>query len=123
MLTFIRVQAVLILGSLADFAITILLVSCFHDSYVIANVVGNITGSIAQFILSRNWAFEATEDRVLPQVLKFSLVWAGQILLSAAGIYLFTHYIGWYYLLSKTVTSVLLGVTYTYLLKKHYVFA
>jgi putative flippase GtrA len=123
MLTFIRVQAVLILGSLADFAITILLVSCFHDSYVIANVVGNITGSIAQFILSRNWAFEATEDRVLPQVLKFSLVWAGHILLSAAGIYLFTHYIGWYYLLSKTVTSVLLGVTYTYLLKKHYVFA
>jgi len=123
MLTFIRVQAVLILGSLADFAITILLVSFFHDSYVIANVIGNITGSIAQFILSRNWAFEATEDRVLPQVLKFSLVWAGHILLSAAGIYLFTHYLGWYYLLSKTITSVLLGVTYTYLLKKHYVFA
>jgi putative flippase GtrA len=123
MLTFIRVQAVLILGSLADFAVTILLVSCFHDSYVIANVVGNITGSIAQFILSRNWAFEATDDKVLPQVIKFSLVWAGHILLSAAGIYLFTHYLGWYYLLSKTVTSVLLGVTYTYLLKKHYVFA
>ncbi|MEI9934885.1 MAG: GtrA family protein [Ferruginibacter sp.] len=55
MLTFIRVQAVLILGSLADFALTILLVNVFHDSYITANVAGNIAGSIAQFVLSRNW--------------------------------------------------------------------
>jgi putative flippase GtrA len=123
MLTFIRVQAVLILGSLADYAVTILLVGCFHDGYVLANVAGNIAGSIAQFILSRHWAFEAADEKVLPQILKFSLVWTGHILLSAGGIYLFTNYFGCYYLLSKTITSVFLGVTYTYFLKKYYVFA
>jgi putative flippase GtrA len=122
MLTFIRVQAVLILGSLADYGVTILLVACFHDGPILASVAGNITGSIAQFILSRNWAFDARDEKVLPQVLKFSLVWTGHILLSAAGMYLL-NYLGCYYLLSKTITSVFLGVTYTYFLKKYYVFA
>jgi putative flippase GtrA len=123
MYTFIKTQIALILGSFGDFLTTILLVEVFHCWFVSATITGNIVGAIAQFILSRNWVFHAEKEKVGKQVLKFILIWAGNIALSAAGVYLLTHYFGMYYLLSKLIISVLLGVSYTYLLSKMFVFA
>ncbi len=56
------------------------------------------------------------------QVMKFVLVYAGDILLSAAGVYFLTHFLGLHYILSKLLTSVTLGLSYNYLLQKQFVF-
>ncbi|HXB44051.1 MAG TPA: GtrA family protein [Puia sp.] len=123
MFTFLKVQAASILGSFADFLITICLVEFFHWWYILGNLMGNISGAIAQFILCRNWAFHADRKKISPQVIKFILVWVGNILLSAAGVYFFTHFLRFNYIVSKTVTSALLGVSYNYFLQKKFVFA
>jgi putative flippase GtrA len=123
MYTFIKAQAVLIVGSLADFLTTILLVEVFHCWYVEGNATGNIAGAIAQFILSRNWAFKAVDGKVPKQLIRFVLMWVGNIALSATGVYLLTNYFDIHYLLSKLIISVLLGVSYTYLLSKKFVFS
>jgi putative flippase GtrA len=122
MITFLKAQVSFILGSVVDFGITILLAEGFHCWYILANAAGNISGSITQFFLCRGWAFEPGKGKMIFQVMKFILVWMGNIILSGCGVYLFTHFLGWNYLLSKTFTSVLLGLTYNYILQKKFVF-
>lgn len=119
--TFIKAQAALIGGSLGDFLVTILLVQVFNCWYI----TGNVAGAIAQFILSRNWVFNAPKQKsTIPgQVMKFVLMWAGSIALSVLGVYLLTQYIHLHYLLSKLIVSALLGISYTYLMSKKFVFA
>jgi putative flippase GtrA len=123
MITFIKAQLVLIIGSIADFLTTILLIEVFHCWYIAGNAAGNITGAAVQFILSRNWSFNASKGMINRQLIKFIIMWVGNITLSAIGVYLLTHYFNIHYLLSKLIISVLLGVSYTYLLSKKFVFA
>ncbi len=123
MQTFIKTQAALILGSGADFLVTFLLVDVFNCWYIAGNAAGNITGAVAQFILSSKWVFNSSTQRVPSQLLKFILMWLGNIALFAIGVYLLTHYLHLHYLLSKLIVSVLLGVSYTYLVSKKFVFA
>ena len=120
---FIKTQAVLILGSLADFLVTFLLVDIFSCWYIAGNAAGNITGAVAQFILSSYWVFNSSNQKVTNQIPRFILMWIGNITLFAIGVYLLTHYIHLHYLLSKLIMSVLLGVSYTYLVSKKFVFS
>lgn len=57
------------------------------------------------------------------QATRFVLAFAGNLILSAAGVYLMTRYLGFNYIISKTITSILLGITYNYYVQKKYVFA
>jgi len=122
MMTFIKAQMVFILGSLADFSVTLLLVETCHMPYVAGNLGGNLAGATAQFLLCRGWVFQGTGEKVTSQMLRFALVYAGNLLLSAAGIYIFTHFLGIYYIMSKLITSITLGLSYNYLLQKQFVF-
>jgi putative flippase GtrA len=117
-----RAQAVLILGSAGDFGVTILLVELFHRPVLLANLAGNITGAILQFIFSRSWVFHANQGNIYLQWIRFILMWAGNFGLSAAGLYLLSSLMGLNYLLAKTIVSVLLGLTYNYIVQKWFVF-
>lgn len=123
--TFIKVQSALIAASLVDFLFTILLVQYFRCWYVTGNAAGNIAGAVAQFIISRTWVFKSSKQKSTSQIqlIKFGLMWVGNIALSALGVYLLTQYIHLHYLLSKLIVSTILGVSYTYLLSKKFVFA
>jgi len=122
MTTFLKVQVASIIGSVADFFGAIVLVEIFHCWYIIANFIGNIAGGVVQFVLCRNWVFKTGKGQIPLQAIKFILVWAGSLALSAAGVYLFTHYLKINYIISKTITSILLGVSYNYLMQKKFVF-
>ena len=124
MQTFIKTQAALIAGSLADFLLTILLVEYFHCWYGACNAAGDIAGAVAQFMLSYYWVFTAEPEQKIPsQLITFLAMWLGNIALAALGIYLLTHYFHLHYLLSKLIVSALLGLSYTYLVSKKFVFA
>ncbi|MFT3683273.1 MAG: GtrA family protein [Ferruginibacter sp.] len=121
---FIKTQAVLILGSFADFGITFLIAGIFNCWYVAATIAGNITGAVLQFYLSRNWVFSNSKKNTAgPQLFRFILMWAGNILLSALLTYLLTQNMQLHYLLSKLLVSVILGLSYTYYVSKKIVFA
>ncbi len=122
MQTFIKTQAALIAGSIADFLLTWLLVDVFNCWYVSSNAAGNISGAVAQFLLSRYWVFIKATQKPTAQIYKFIVMWVGNILLSALGVYLLTNYAHQHYLFSKLLVSVLLGVSYTYWVSKKFVF-
>jgi putative flippase GtrA len=119
---FLKTQVALIAGSVADFGITILLVEIFHCWYVAGNAAGNIAGAVAQFLISRNWVFTGHQQNVPVQLVRFIIMWVGNIVLAAAGVFLLTHFLNIHYLFSKLFVSILLGLTYTYLLSKKFVF-
>jgi len=121
-ITFFKTQLASIAGSAIDFFITILLVEVFHCWYIIGNLCGNVCGACTQFMFCRNWVFSKGDDKMFFQVIKFIAVWLGNLLLSATGVYLLTHFAGLNYIISKTITSVILGVSYNYLLLKKFVF-
>lgn len=122
MITFLKTQAASIIGSIADFLVTIVLVELFHCWYIAGNLAGNICGATTQFLLCRDWVFASTGGKLNLQMIKFIGVWMGNLLLSAAGVYLLTHFGGLNYILSKLITSAVLGVSYNYLLLKKFVF-
>ena len=120
--SFLKVQAASVAGSMADYLLTIILVSGFHWGYVLASVSGNILGAATLFVLCRKWIFRPDKGRLRVQILRFILVFAGNIILAAIGIYLLTHFLHIHYIISKTIVSVLLGVSYNYLMQKRFVF-
>lgn len=122
MLRFVKAQLSSLIASAADFAITFLLVEFLVLGYVTASVAGTILGGCLNFAMARNWAFNATEKSIKLQIVKYIIVWIGNLFLVTSGVYLLTNLIGLNYMLSKITASVLIGTTYNYLLQKRFIF-
>jgi len=122
MFTFIKAQAVSLTASCIDFLVTIFVVVFLHGWYVSGTIAGTVSGGITYFLLGRAWAFSATEKKMLPQLTRYLLTWAGYLLLNAVAVYLMTRYGGMNYLASKVCVSIVLADSYNYALQKKFVF-
>ena len=122
MLTFIKAQADSLTATLVDFIVTILLVEGFHCWYVVGTAAGTVSGGITHFSLGRSWVFKAGEGKIQAQALKYLLVWIVYLLLNTGSVFLITRYSGASYIYSKVCVSLLMGVSYNYLLHKKFVF-
>lgn len=120
--SFFKVQAASIAGSLVDYLLTIILVSGFHWGYVLASSLGNMLGAATLFVLCRKWIFRTDKGRLRLQIFRFVFVFAGNMVLASIGIYLLTHFLHIHYVVSKTIISILLGVSYNYIMQKRFVF-
>ncbi len=105
-----------------DFLTTIVLVNVFGWWYLAGSITGTIAGGVLNFMIGRLWAFNAAEGKIEWQFIKYVLVWTGNLLLNAAGVYLITHYTGTSYVISKILTAIVVGIGYNYVLQKKFVF-
>lgn len=122
MVTFFKAQAASLAASLTDFLTTIFLVEVLGCWYLSASITGTILGGITHFLISRNWVFDAREKGIPRQVIKYILVWVGNLTLNGLGVFIITHYLNVNYVISKMVVSIIIGITYNYLLQKKFVF-
>jgi putative flippase GtrA len=122
MFTFLKAQTSSIIATAVDFLITILLVQVFGCWYLLGTIFGTVSGAITHFLISRNWVFEAGDERVRQQVLKYLLVWLVYLILSTALIYLLTERLKFNYIVSKVLVASTLSVSYNFLFHKHFVF-
>ena len=141
---FLKAQASSFTASVADFSTTFLLlnfIEFFKVYYVTASVIGVVVGGITNFLVNRNWVFDAKDETSLAvdkhqvfsttevkenisvQASRYLLVWVGNLALNAAGLYLLTHYGGVSPMISKIFVALLVGFTYNYLLQKLFVFS
>ena len=123
MSTFLKAQASSTLSTLFDFLTTIVCKEFFYFWYVIASLLGTLVGGITNFTLGRVWVFNGKDKRMPVQVIKYLLIWNGNLLLSTLGVFIITHYLGLNYIISKIIVAVIMGVTYNYMLQKKFVFA
>jgi putative flippase GtrA len=122
MATFVKAQVASLSASIIDFLTTLVCTQVFHFWYVIGSVAGTTAGGLVNFIMGRNWVFQSTERGVTGQVIKYILVWTGNLLLTTGGVFLVTHYLHVNYILSKIIVSCTIGTSYNYLMQKKFVF-
>lgn len=122
MITFTKAQLISLLATAVDFGVTWLLVERAGAPPVAAGVTGTICGGVTHFIVSRGWVFNAQEKKWTGQLNRYILVWIGNLLLNASGLWLLTHYIELNYKIAKVITATLVAVFYNYQLQKRFVF-
>ena len=123
MSTFIKAQASSVISTVFDFITTIVFKEVFKFWYVAASVIGTIAGGVMNFGLGRRWVFDGRSKKVPKQLIKYIITWTGNLLLTTLGVFIFTHYLGLSYIISKVITAIIIGVGYNYMLQKKFVFA
>lgn len=122
MTIFLKANVASLIASLSDYLITIMLVQLFHADVVWAGVTGTVCGGVINFLIGRHWVFRAGNQRPGKQARRYFVVWLGNLILNATGMYLLTKQAGVHYILAKLVTSLLVAVGWNYPLQKKYVF-
>ena len=122
MLVYIKSQISSLIASIFDFAITLGLKELNIIGTLFAGITGTICGGIINFITNRNIVFSSTNENIKNQIYKYFLVWIGYLCFSSILFYFLTYYCKLNYVLSKLITALSLGLTYSYLLQKHFVF-
>ncbi len=86
-----------------------------------AGLIGTICGGVINFLIGRHWVFSSDPGKGHVKVLKYLLVWTGNLGLNATGMYVLTE-AGNSYIIAKVATSLLVAIAYNYPLQKKYVF-
>jgi putative flippase GtrA len=123
MITFLKANMASLVASGCDFLMTVLLVQWCKADVVVAAVTGTVTGGVINFLMGRHWVFKAGDERAAKQLVKYLLVWTGNLLLNTSGVYLLAVVGGFHYVASKVVTSLLVAFLYNYPLQKNFVFS
>jgi putative flippase GtrA len=122
MITFTKAQLASILATGVDFAITFLLLHFAGAPIVASGATGTICGGVTNFLIGRNWVFNAQEEKWAAQLNRYMLVWIGNLVLNVSGLWLLTHYTGLKDMFAKIITAVAVAVCYNYPLQKRFVF-
>jgi len=119
---FWKVNIAAIIASLADFLFTFLLKYIGHLDAVLASILGTIFGGVINFLIGRVWVFKTSQTNFSEQGKRYFLIWLGNLLLNASGVYLLIKIMGVQYLIAKMITAITVAIGYNYPLQKGYVF-
>jgi hypothetical protein len=129
MITFTKAQLASLIATGVDFLVTFVLLrwagippADVSSRVTFYGVTGTLCGGFTHFIVSRHWVFNAREPKWVAQVNRYVLVWIGNLVLNASGLYLLTRYTGIQPMLAKVVTATSVAVFYNYILQKRFVF-
>jgi putative flippase GtrA len=94
---------------IVDFVSLFIFTDVFGVYYLISAALAFILGLIANYTLSINWVFnKRTLDNKISEFTIFAFIGVIGIFLNVAIIYLFTEYVGLFYLLSKIIAAALI---------------
>ncbi len=129
MITFTKAQAASVLATGVDFLVTFLLLHWAGVPPVAASAqvtfcgaTGTLCGGVTYFMISRTWVFNAQEKKWTEQLNRYALVWIGNLVLNASGLYLLTRYTELSHMLAKIIVAIIVAVAYNYVLQKRFVF-
>lgn len=122
MITFAKAQLASLIASIVDYWCTIIAVELFGIWYVWASAIGTMIGGVTNFSLGRNWVFRSKDKTRQVQLLRYTMVWTGYLVLTTFGVFLLTHYTHINYIVSKAMVSLLMAISYNYPLQKKFVF-
>lgn len=119
--TFIKAQFSAIASTIADFLLTLFFTK-LGIWYLLSSVIGTISGGFINFSLGRYWVFKARNHKKIIQAKRYTIIWVGNLALNTLGIYVFTELLQIYYIFSKILIAIIVGVFYNYYFQKSYVY-
>jgi putative flippase GtrA len=120
---FFKFQVTSFTASLVDFLMTVLLVELTGLWYLIANIIGVVSGGVTNFFLNKSWTFRSKNVLVHKQAFRYLHVWTGSLLLNTSGMYVLTSMLNIDYIISKIFVSFAVGLGFNFPMQKKYVFA
>jgi putative flippase GtrA len=111
-----------IFSTAVDFGTLMGLVELFDVHYVLATFLGTLTGFVANFLINRHWAFEATKGKLHWQVVRAVPVQAGSTGLQTLGVWVFDSFLGLRYWSAKIVVATLVYMCWNYPMNRFWVF-
>ena len=128
MITFTKAQITSLVATGVDFLVSYLLLRWAGVSATASSgrvtfygSTGTVCGGVTHFMISRNWVFDAREGKWAAQLNRYVLVWIGNLVLNAGGLYLLSR-AGLAPMLAKVITATSVAVLYNYTLQKRFVF-
>ncbi|WP_293785406.1 GtrA family protein [uncultured Pedobacter sp.] len=121
--TFLKAQASSLVASATDFGVTIMTENLFGWWYLAASITGTVAGGVVNFYVNRKWVFESESSAIKWQILKYILVWAGNLIIVTAAVFVLTRFFNLNYVLAKVLSSVLTGISYNYIMQKQFIFS
>ena len=125
-LNFTQAQISAGVGSLIDYGLMIFAVELLEWSLFWALALGGIVGAIVNFSLNRYWTFRdkgtAYSSGLVSQLIKFTTMVLGSILLKYSGTYLLEHYVDIDYKIGKLISDLFVSVLFNYTLQRFWVF-
>ena len=119
---FIKANSASLVSSFCDYVVAILLKELMFVPAFFASIIGTLAGGVVNFFINRQWVFRSHNTSLYSQSKRYFLIWSGNLLLNAVGLYLLIDVGGLYYITAKVITSVLVAMMYNYPLQKKYVF-
>lgn len=120
--TFSKAQVASLSATAVDYGATVVLVELAGAWYVAATALGAFLGAVTNFLMNRHWSFQATHVSVRGQATRYLLVSAGSLALNTVAVYGFTDGLGFKYMISKVVASLMVGFFYNFPLHRWFVF-
>lgn len=104
---FIRFGMVGAIGTLAHYALLLVLVEGVGAGAMVGTASGSLLGALVNYVLSRRLVF-ASDRRHREALPRFLLVAASSLLLNAVLMYVLAVGLGWHYLLAQVLTTAML---------------
>lgn len=123
MLRYFKAQASSLTATGVDFLVTLLAMNFLSAWYLVASIIGTVSGGMVNFYINRNWVFDASSKALKWQAFKYVAVWIGNLILVTLGVYLLTHFFYINYMLSKVLVSITVGISYNYYMQKLFIFS
>jgi phosphatidylglycerophosphate synthase/putative flippase GtrA len=116
----LRVAAMQVVATAADFAVASALVYGLRGAPSLSTMAGCVVGALVSFVLTRVWAFDS-HGPWLPQMARYAFVTAGTAALNGGGVALLLT-LNAPFLLAWSLTRAIVFVTWSYPLQRDFVF-
>ena len=91
--------------------------------YVYSATIALLLGAVCAFILNKYWVFSSHQSALRKQIFSYIMVTMGNIILNVTVIYILTSLLSTPYFYSKVITTVAVGLSYSYFANKKVVFS
>lgn len=120
---FLRAQLAAPVATMVDGLLTVALVEGFALWYGVAGTAGSLGGAMASFALGRFWVFnQSHKSGITAQAARYFLVWMGYVILNFLLLVLLTEVFSLDYRVGKITTTLVIGVAYSYVMQRKFVF-
>ena len=121
--SFIKSQLGSSLATLFDFSSLYILTEWAGIYYVVSAAMASSIGAVVGFLVLRHWAFRRTDKTWFYQAIKYGVASLIILVLNVVGIYCFTEFLNFQYMVSKLFIAFIIGIFVSFPLFRYYVYS